>query len=323
MIRRGLAAGAAVTLLVFLAALPASAADPVTVSSSLDRELVAVGDRMTLTLEVTRAPGVLIQLPAFVDRGPDVEVISSEPPRHETLPDGSVHSTFRYQIAAFRVGDLVLSPLAVRYTGTDGSEQVALTEPIPFRIRSVIPPSENPSDIRDLKAQLTLPGAPPAGLYRPVFGAVLLLDLALLALALRRRLRGRRRPIVPAVPAPQPSGSYIAELDGLAHQELNSANDYRDFYRRLARTVRAFLADRYNLPARSLTRGELEQRMAGAGLDQWQTRLVSGLLQEADRVVYAEYLPARERATGALGLAYQILELGTPQSEPEPALVGA
>ena len=292
----------------------AGADQPVTAEASLDREVTAIGDRMTLTLVVTRPEGVLIAPLQSPNLGPDIETIEAMLPEHESLPDGSTRTTFRFMIAAFRTGSLVLPSIPVVYQPAGGAAETAASTPIPFRIRSVIPPGATPTDIRDLKPQVELPG-PTASLYsRPVFAVFVTLDVVLALLLLRRR---RPTPVTAATPtSARATGSYATQLDEVVRQGFLERADFKAFYRAVARIVRGYLGERYGLPAGALTRRELEHRMLASGLDQWQSRLVNGLLQEADRAVYAEYRPARERAEGDLQLAYQIIELGdTPTAE--------
>jgi hypothetical protein len=79
-------------------------------------------------------------------------------------------------------------------------------------------------------------------------------------------------------------------------------------YRAMALLVRESLASRYGFPARALTTRELARRMEAEGVDRWQARLVGGLLEECDAVVYAGYRPALERRSADLTMAMQVLE---------------
>ena len=79
-------------------------------------------------------------------------------------------------------------------------------------------------------------------------------------------------------------------------------------YRALAAIVRKVISDQYGVPAASLTAREIGGRMESQGVDRWQARLVSGLLQECEAVVYAGYVPAAERRHADLSMARQIVE---------------
>jgi hypothetical protein len=92
--------------------------------------------------------------------------------------------------------------------------------------------------------------------------------------------------------------------------------DYIEYYSSIGVTVRRYLTERYGFPAFALTTRELEAEMLKRGLDRWQVRVASGLLQQCDAVVYASYRPAAERADADLTAAYEIVEM----SRPEPVL---
>ncbi len=79
-------------------------------------------------------------------------------------------------------------------------------------------------------------------------------------------------------------------------------------YRALATVVRHLLSNRYGFPAFALTTAELQRRMEAEGVDRWQSRLVGGLLQECDAVVYSGYRPAQERRQADLNMAREIVE---------------
>ena len=105
-------------------------------------------------------------------------------------------------------------------------------------------------------------------------------------------LFGRRRP------EPQPAPAYAeaarTELDRIMALNLIEQGEIAEHYRLIAACIRQYLTARYGFPAVALTTGELERQMAAQGIARWPARLVVGLLNEADAVVYARYLPARD-----------------------------
>ncbi|MDZ7727711.1 MAG: hypothetical protein U5Q44_05650 [Dehalococcoidia bacterium] len=62
------------------------------------------------------------------------------------------------------------------------------------------------------------------------------------------------------------------------------------------------------MPALALTTTELARRMQQEQLDRWQTRLVAGLLENCDLVVYGGFRPPEERRSADLGMAQEIME---------------
>jgi hypothetical protein len=113
----------------------------------------------------------------------------------------------------------------------------------------------------------------------------------------------RRRPRPETLePRPQRPAYDLSDAEGAIEHDPVRA------YRALALAVRSVLAGRYGFPAGALTTGELQARMERAGVDRWEARLVSGLLEECDAVVYAGYRPAAERRRADLTMAREIVE---------------
>jgi hypothetical protein len=76
----------------------------------------------------------------------------------------------------------------------------------------------------------------------------------------------------------------------------------------MSATVRHALSERYELPSRALTRLDLERRLGDRAVDRIEARLVGGLLEECDAVLYAGYRPATGRRMADLAIAREIVE---------------
>jgi hypothetical protein len=102
--------------------------------------------------------------------------------------------------------------------------------------------------------------------------------------------------------------------------ELLAKGELVEHYRLLAACIKRYLTERYGFPAVTLTTGELERQMEQRGVDRWPARLVCGLLNECDSVVYARYQPAPVRAEADNAMAYEIIETmdGAPAPVPQP-----
>jgi hypothetical protein len=94
------------------------------------------------------------------------------------------------------------------------------------------------------------------------------------------------------------------DLQG-AEQLLHS--DPVSAYRLMSSVVKNELARRYGVRATALTSSELRRRLETDG-DRWEARLVGGLLEECDSVIYAGYRPAAERREHDLTMAREIVE---------------
>ena len=224
-------------LLVALAALAphralAAPPEPVTVRASVDRDRVTVGDRVTLTILVEHDEGLTLDTLEGASTFGAFEVLAAEPPRERPLGAGRTETTLVFTVAAFRTGDLEVPAIAVPYSDAAGNAATATAPAIPITVASVIPPGESPTDVRDLKPQLGVPGGAPAYL-RPTLTAAVAAVAVGLALVLARALRRRRRAPAPAGPPPLPEDEARAELERIAALRLPEEGAPKEHYRLL------------------------------------------------------------------------------------------
>ena len=284
-------------LLAFVLFAPALADDGDAVT--LSRSAARVGERIPLHMEVVTPKGATVEIQPGAPAWNRVEVVQTIRQASRDDGDRTVHS-LDLLIAPFLTGDVTFSPVLTISQGSTVATRVMPQATI--NVAPVLSPTD------ELKLS---PLAPPVAisggespLLRPaivlgIAAAVLLLVLALVMLV-RRLLRRFARPV--------PTEPGIASAPPLAGIEHLLATDPVAAYRKLAAIVRSHLANTYEFPAPSLTTLELQARMEGEGVDRWQARLVGGLLEECDAVVYAGYRPAAERRAADLTMAREIVE---------------
>jgi hypothetical protein len=318
------AVGGLVVLLVAVTALAAAAVKPasaqptdqlVTVRASIDRDKVTVGDRITLTIVVEHEAGVSLDALAQAATFGPFEVLAADPPQERTLEAGRLETTLVFTVAAFGTGELEVPAIVVPYTDAAGNQATATAPAIPIGVASIIPAGESPTDIRDLKPQLSVPGGAPPYVGPALIAGAVVIAVGL-AMLLARVLRRRRAP-TSAGPPPLPEDEARAELERIAGLELPDEGAHKEHYRLVGSCVRRYLAGRYGFPAVALTTAELEEQMVSRGVDRWQARLVSGLLEECDEVRYGQYVPAAARADADLTAAFEIVEMTRPQHREE------
>lgn len=290
---------------------PVRAQAPISGIASVDRATVTLGDRITFTITVHLPPGTQITPLGDTQAFGPFDILERHAPQERTLGDGQRELTMTFVVAAFRAtGKLALPELVMPYQQADGSRGLVRIPAVAITVHSVLP-DQPPPDIRDLKPQLTVPGAPSrAPYYGAAAGAAAV--VALLGGILVWRLRRAKPPVVaPTLPL-LPEDVARSELDRIAALNLLEKGDVCTYHQLLARVIRRYLSDRYTFPAFAMTTTELEAQMVGRGVDRWQARLAFGLLRECDAVVYAGYRPAYARADGNLTTAYEIVELTRP-----------
>lgn len=313
---RGIVA-AVVLLLAFAASDPGRAAAqgapraPIDAVASVDVPNTILGERFRLTITVLHPADLLVSVepPARSASLQLVEVI----PAVRTPGVPSMTTRFEYVLAAFALGDIALPAQRVSWLNADGITGSVQTSAPPITVRALSAPDAD--TLRPLKPQAAVEGAP---LWWQRYGPYALgVVVAVLALAYGvQRWRNRPRTLTPAT-GPLVAGDTAARgrLDALAADDPLRRGDYDTYYGTIAEVVRDHLEEQFGFNARALTTTELQHRMVAMGVERWQARLVSGLLDRCDAAVYARRRPDPSSADHDLTVAYEIVELSREREE--------
>ena len=292
--RRALLAAALVAVLLVPAA-PARAEDSV----RLSRSSALIGEHLTMEVRITVPSGATVELTPGTPSWSGVELVGVDEVTQVPGADG-VLWYIQARVAPFAPGAVDFAPsVAV----VQGSEATAVELPAVTLTAVATLAADAELVLSPLPPPVAIDGAE-SPLLKPAIAAGGLLGAALLSLVtwfLLRRLRGALRRPGSVVEAPV----VPVSLDG-AEQLLQS--DPVGAYRLMSSVVKNELARRYGLRATALTSTELRRRLETEG-DRWEARLVGGLLEECDSVIYAGYRPAAERREADLTMAREIVEV--------------
>ncbi len=290
------------------------AAPSVRTVATFDPPSAAIGDRVTLTVQLTHPGDTVIKV--ATPNIEHLEVINVAPPTIVVGADGSHTTTHQYTMQPFLLGTIETGTLRLSWLRSDGGTG---TLDAPGATMIVVPVrASNDSELRPLKPQASVVGAPPAWI-RPTIIATAVLVIAVLLAFVTSKILARRG--IAGVEEPRtsdtsPETTARRALDALGTPEPAARVDYPAYYGGLALTVRTYLAARFGFNAHALTTRELEARMVSHGVDRWQARLVGGLLERCDDAVYARRYPDPASADHDLTVAYEIVELSRPRTLP-------
>lgn len=269
---------------------------------TLERTTALVGDQIRMTVRVLAPAGATVELTPGTDSWNGIELVRAERPVPAEQGEKTLW-TIEAVIAGFVPGQTEFAPAVAVVTNTD--VQAKVLQPVRLTVASVLGP-DDPLVLRPLAPPVAIPGDESPWL-RPMIavgiGIIALLVLGLMWLLwrlLQRALRGGGEPLF--APA-------VAEEPGLDSAERVLDSDPVAAYRLMSSVVKSELAKRYGLRATALTTAELRTRLENAGADRWEARLVGGLLEECDAVIYAGYRPAAERRAADLTMAREIVEV--------------
>ncbi|MGH2377306.1 MAG: hypothetical protein ACRDGT_02395 [Candidatus Limnocylindria bacterium] len=296
---RPLVLAAAAVIAVLGAAGPAGAQEgPVSVRSAIDRDQIAIGDQIVLSLVVDLAPGFDLVDPGVPRQIGDFEVVEALTVLQTRTPEGGTRLQLGFLVTSFELGPKVLPVIAVAYRGPDGETGEARTgSELVVEVVSVIAPDEETTDIKPLKPPLPVPGSALAFLERWVPAAALAVAvLAAFVLALRVR---RRRPVPDLELAHGPARRALDELEGLVDLGLPEQGRTREHYERLEATLRRYAAERFGLAADARTARELRRELDRSAADRAQVQVLFDALHDAESVRYEEQVvyPARAQKT--------------------------
>jgi len=305
-------------LLVFGLCTSTAFADPVVEDQKVEApDRLTVGDRLRVVVKLTAEPGTTVTLaPGSLA---DPFVLTKQP---STSTNGR-EVTLTLDMAVFATGDLQLPSLRLAFKERNGNAGEVVTRPTSVKVESVLPENTADAQMRPLKTQAEIPEPGTFEALVPVAVALALAAVALLAFfVLRKRSKPREKVI-------EVEDESFEEAEDRARGVLDKAGaafahdaDYVAYYSTLANTLREYLTARFGFPAFALTTTEMQDQMVRRGMDRWQARIVGGLLNQCDAVVYARYRPAPERADADLTAAYEIVEMSRPgELTPEDEVV--
>jgi hypothetical protein len=216
-----------------------------------------------------------------------------------------------------RVADLTFIPLSVDssvvpanafdFVATSGDTFRVWSDEVPVPIKRIAATS---TDVRPLKEQWKAP--PNYWLWGAIAAAVL--ALAALVVWWIRRRRRRGAVVAPEIRLP-PEVVALAELDRIAGLGLVARGEFKTHYTLVVDAVRHYLERRYGIEAMDSTTFEIQD-----ALERLRIRIdgLGALLDEADLVKFAKFLPDAKSATAAIDRARDMVIATTPT----PAVAG-
>lgn len=275
------------------------------VAAGVDKSVITIGDRITYTLKITRDKNLRIEQP-----GPGANLGMFEiKDYHIQSPlekDGRVTEQFDYIISVFDTGKFVIPPFPVAFFPSDTSRkyQIIESEPVNIFVKSML--SEGDVDIKDIKPPLE----PPYHYTRLILllGGLLLLIAAAVAGYIVYRKRKRGEPIFrKEVIRPAHEIAY-EELDKLLASALLEKGEFKKFYSKLSDLLRLYLENRFFIRALEDTTSELMDSLKEIEISRENSAICKEILDLADLVKFAKYIPQTEETNRAVQLVKEFIE---------------
>ncbi len=256
------------------------------ITTRVDSTRMFIGDQQHLYVQVTAAPDTRIQ---HVDlsplQRPPLELVGES--AWDTTTQGRgfrLDKTLRF--TAWDSGQVVIPRIPVVFHRRNQTD-TAWSAPIPIELMLVLPDTAGLAPIKPIIEE-PLHWTD----YLPWFLTAAVVALAALALWWWQRGRHTHRTAPPPPPRP-PHELALEALEALRRRKLWQQGEVKAYYFELSRILRAYLEERYHIPALESTTGEIVEALRRKHvLKAEQLAWLQHALQLADMVKFAKAKPS-------------------------------
>ncbi|MFC1639246.1 BatD family protein [Gemmatimonadota bacterium] len=308
-------AGLAVLILA-LCSLPCVAQDRASAHADVDLDIVSLGDRLTLTVEVEHLTGQTVVWPALPDTLGSFEVLGAAA-GETVVAEGHQTSTMHYALTTFELGELEIPGLDITVADSGAVEPQSLsTAPIRVLVESV--GLDEGGDIRTVKAPLDMP----RNWLLLIPWVLLVCGLIALGYWLYRRYRARDRTpdirMAPTVPARPPHEVAYEALDRLEAKHLLERGEIKQYFIEVSEIIRTYLEGRYPIDALEMTSHEVLRELKKVGLEPEVVDLFPPFFSRSDLVKFAKHRPGPEISKEMIPMARLLIDETRVPDSPAP-----
>jgi len=267
-------------------------AQQVTVKASIDSTNILIGDQIKLILEIEKPKNMDVQFPLIPDTlGAGIEVVQRLPVDTLKLENKEREKLSQsYFITSFDSGVHQIPSFYFKLKFDRMLDSVA-TKSLAFQVFTMkIDTTKGPADIKPpYSAPLSLKEVTPYILGIILIAAILFFIFYYIKWK-KKNVPLFRKPEKPLEPA---HIIALRELDRIKAQKLWQSEKIKQYYSEVADTVRAYIENRFDIPAMEQTSAETigvfkqnKELIDGTSLDQ-----IQHILSLADLVKFAKYAP--------------------------------
>ncbi len=282
-------------MLLFAGAVSATEEPSVTVTTSVDRPEVAIGDPIRYTIRVQHPTSTAITMPSLDATLGEFQVVQHDAP-----------STHRAGAVSVTTQDILLTILTTG--GTDGLSAPVHGQAVTVTVKSLLPTDWQTQDIRDIK--------PPVVVLRMRWWMWAVLLCALLGGLAGWWWHSRLKPSTPPLPPRPPHEVALEALERLSREQLAQQQRYTEYYVKLSGIVRVYIEARFDLKAPEMTTEEFLKAAAHAATVVGEHRQsLEQFLLHCDLVKFARYHPSLQEAEETFAAAVRLIHHTTPSSD--------
>ena len=291
--------GLALTIAVTASA--ATAPEP-SVTATVSKTDVSVGESFTIELRASGPPGCTFAFPAELSQ--DAFELAPAPPPSDAQGAPAPRDQCTYRAAVFALGEAQVPPISVRWQLPDGRSGEMRTGAIALHVHSLLPQTRDEQKLADVRGPVRL------SVGRMFWIALAVLAALLGALVLWLVLRRRRAIAAPqaATPVLGPEQEAREALAALAASGRLTRGEYRAFYIELTAIAKRYLERRLEAPIVEMTSAEMLAHLRAAAHTAEMAPLLRDLSGAADQIKFARGRGAAEEAERHLAAVRALID---------------
>lgn len=285
-----------------IASISVAALADVTVTSSVEKKAITVGDPIHYTITLNYPAGTKLAAPEKpTDLGQwSVADMKVAQPQSKS---GSFSQDITYSLISFSTGAIDVPAITYTFTESSGTTSTVSASSTTIAVESLLAKYGDQGDIRDIKPPLSL-----INLW-PFIILILILAVGGIWYYLRQKRRSASGPAQPLIPARPPQEIAFEELDKLENSGLVNEGRIKEFYIALADIVRTYLGAVYKIETLDRTTSEIFSQLRTAVKDLKITMPIRELFDNCDLVKFAKYRPEANECSADLARARNIVNL--------------
>jgi len=284
--------------------------DKLEISSHIEPESLAVGDKFVYVNEVKNAENFLYEPAPIAEVLGDATVLSDIFKLPNPSPGAEAYAC---TLAVYKAGKVEIPSFVFNVTDSLGKVEGVIGKTFRTTIHSVLPDDTTDIEIADIKEPIKL--KEPIWPYLSIAGGILL--IAILIYISRKYIRKEIE--VPAVPPRPPWEIAYEKLDNLKQEKHIEFGRLGKYYFGLSLIIREYIEGRYHIPASESTTYELESNSHLADIDKTMYRRLFEFFYRADLAKFAKFTPSNEDAESDMGFAREFIAKTMPVAEDEQA----
>jgi hypothetical protein len=290
-------------------------AQGVVATMKVDTNIVVVGQPFTLELSITQPKDAKLDWPYISDSIGTLEVIKNNGVDTVPVEDKSILlRTQKVTLMAFDTGAFVIPGVTIDYQLRNSKAKV-YTDPLAIKV--FLMPVDTTKAIKDIHPIQDVP-YDWAFIVWIIVGAIVLAVLIWLLVRYLKKAKKRDEAQV-AMNIPKQSAYEIAisSFNQLKEDQLWQQGDIKKYYSELTEIVRAYIQNRWMIPALEFTSDEILEHAFIRQLNTTEQEKLTYLLRLADLVKFAKAIPHASEHDLSFVNAIQFVELTTPDIEKE------